>query len=95
MKVWGEIPKILGIYENQKSVKKIEAASEIKSKKDVVSISSHAKDLQTVIKAIKDMPDIRQDKVSEISLRFKTGVYNVDGKETADKILKSVLDKKV
>ncbi|MCX7841762.1 MAG: flagellar biosynthesis anti-sigma factor FlgM [Clostridia bacterium] len=95
MKIWGEIPKVLGIYDKQKNTGKVDKTAAAASKKDLLSISSQAKDYQTVMKALKEVPDIRQDKVSELSGRYESGGYNAKGTDIADKIIKSVLDKKV
>jgi len=95
MKIWGEIPKILGVYDRYKNVERVDKASGVNSKKDVLSISNQAKDFQTAIKAVKDVPDIRQDKVNEYMDKYQAGNYDVSGSDIADKILKSTLDKKV
>lgn len=95
MKIWGEVPKVLGVYDKQKNIKKIDSTAGVSAKKDVVSISNNAKDFQTVMKAIRDIPDIRQDKVAELSEKYEAGKYDVSGKDTADRILKSMLDRKV
>ena len=92
MKIWGEIPKILGAYDKNKSVKRAEGASSVAARKDVVSISGPAKDFQAVMKAVKEIPDIRQDKVNEYVDKYEAGNYDVNGKDTADKILKSMFD---
>ncbi len=94
MKIWGEIPKVLGVYSKQKSVNKAEEMAGLSGKKDAVSISNEAKDFQTVMKAIKDVPDMRTERISELTEKIETGNYNVDGKEIADKILRSIIDKK-
>lgn len=93
MKIWGEIPKILGVYDKQKSIGKVDKTSGVASKKDVVSISNQAKDFQTVMKALKDVPDIRQDKVNELAEKYDSGTYNVTSNEVADKVLKSIIEK--
>lgn len=95
MKIWGEIPKVFGAYDKQKSIKKVDSSAGVSSKKDVVSISSNAKDFQTVLKAIKDVPDVRQDKIAALSEKYKSGEYSVSGSDTADKILKSIIEKRV
>lgn len=94
MKIWGEIPKILGIYDKQKNTGRVEKTSGVTSKKDVVSISNQAKDFQTALKAVRELPDIRADKVNEISKKFESGSYNVSGGEVADRIVNSIIDKK-
>jgi negative regulator of flagellin synthesis FlgM len=95
MKIWGEIPKVAGVYNSQKKITEATSVAGTASKKDVVSISGKAKDFQSVLKALKNVPDVRQDKVNELSERFSSGNYNVEGKDAADKILKSFLDLKV
>ncbi len=94
MKIWGEIPKIFGAYEKHKNAGKIDKTSGVASKKDVVSISNQAKDFQTVMKGIKEVPDIRIDKVNELASRYESGNYDVNGSDVADKILKSMFDTK-
>jgi negative regulator of flagellin synthesis FlgM len=94
MKIWGEIPKIFGVYDKQKSVGKVDKASGVAPKKDVLSISSEAKDFQTVMKGLKDVPDIRADKVKELSSRYDSGTYDVNGKDIADRVIKAIIDKK-
>ncbi len=95
MKIWGEIPKVSGVYNKQKSVGKVDKTGNVASKKDVLSISSQAKDYQTVMKALKETPDIREEKVNSLADKYESGQYEVKNTDIADKILKSVTDKKV
>jgi negative regulator of flagellin synthesis FlgM len=94
MKIWGEIPKIFGIYDKQKNVNKVDKTSAVVSKKDVVSISNQAKDFQTVMRALKEVPEVREEKVRELSEKYEAGNYDVSGKDIAEKMLKSVFDTK-
>jgi len=66
----------------------------VTGKKDVVSISNQAKDFQTAMKALKEIPDIRKDKVEELARKIESGTYKVSEEDIADKILKSILDRK-
>lgn len=95
MKIWGEIPKVSGVYSKQKSVGKVDKTGSIASKKDVVLISNEAKDFQTVMKALKDTPDIRKEKVDTLKEKYEAGDYEVNETDIADKILKSIVDKKI
>lgn len=95
MKIWGEIPKILGVYDKRRNVDRVERTSAINAKKDIVSISGQAKDYQIVMKALKDVPDVRQEKIDKITEKFNSGDYGVNGRVVADKLVKSVFDKKV
>jgi negative regulator of flagellin synthesis FlgM len=94
MKIWGDIPKISGVYDSQKNFGKVDKASGVASKKDVVSISNQAKDFQTALRSLKDLPDVRNEKVNELAERYKSGSYDVSGKNIADKIINSTFDKK-
>ncbi len=94
MRIPGDFSKVSGIYGTQKSTVRVGKTEATASKKDVLSISNEAKDFQTVYKALKDVPDIRQSKVDELSGKFETGSYNVTGKDVADKVINAVFDKK-
>lgn len=94
MRISGEIPKISGVYEKQKNIGRVDSSSAVSSKKDIVSISNQAKDFQTVQRALRDIPDVRQDKINELTSRYESGQYNVGGTDVAENIVKSVFDKK-
>ena len=95
MKIWGGISRISGIYGKGNKIERINSAWSVPSKKDVLSISNQAKDYQTAIRALKGVPDIRRDKVLEIQEKYDGGQYNVNGREVAESIIKSIIDKKV
>ena len=94
MKIWVDFP-VSGIYNKQKSIEKVDKAVGVNAKKDVISISAQAKGYQTVLRALKDIPDIRQEKVNEIFGRLQAGTYDISGKDVADKIINSTIDKTV
>lgn len=94
MRIPGEISKISGVYGAQKNIGRVGKSESTASRKDVLSISNEAKDIQTIYKALKDVPEIRQNKVADISGKFEAGTYNVTGKDIMDKVIKNVFDKK-
>jgi len=94
VKIPGDISRISGIYNKQSGMNKVDRGSAVASKKDVLSISNQAKDYQTVIKALRDTPDIRQNKINELLEKYQSGNYDVSGKDVADKIVRSLVDKK-
>lgn len=94
MRIPGDIPKIAGVYGAQKKIGRIGKTGSVAAKKDVLSISNEAKDFQTVLKALKDAPDIREDKVRDIMRSMGSGSYNVSGRDVANKIIGNVFDKK-
>lgn len=90
-RIWGDVPKVSGVYDKQKHLRKVEGAEKVVSRKDAVSISGPAKDYQTVMKALKDVPEIRQEKIGKLVDEYEAGTLDIDGKQTAEKILKSIL----
>lgn len=87
------ISKLLGTYNSNKSGKKDGVANAKGNSKDSITISPQAKDFQMALKAITNAPDIRTDKVEEISRAISSGTYNVSKEDVAEKILQgSVFD---
>lgn len=89
MRIWGDNPRVFGIYNQQNTVGKIEKSDKVASRKDEYKVSGQAKDFQVVMKALRDIPDIRQDKVREISGKIASGCYKVESKDISDKIIKA------
>lgn len=58
-------------------------------KKDEVILSSEGKEFAQVLQTIKNLPDVREVKTSELAKRYAEGNYNVDSKDIADKIIAS------
>ncbi len=54
---------------------------------DKVSFSSVAKDMQIAKNALKNVPDIREDKVNELSAKMANGTYQVSPESFADKLI--------
>lgn len=92
------LEKILGVYKKQgiqgsKAGKTAGSAS--RGKADKIELSAEAKDFQIALKALAQVPDIRESKVADIKTRLKTGKYNVSAEEVASKIIDSLfIDKK-
>ncbi len=58
-----------------------------------VTFSQKAQDIQQVEKAIKELPDIREDKVAQLKSQIEAGTYSVDGEEIATRMIaESILD---
>jgi negative regulator of flagellin synthesis FlgM len=94
MKITGDVYNVSKVYDSKKPVGKIEKTSSVAPKKDVVSISSNAMDYQTVTKALKEVPDVRQNKVDEFAEAYRSGSYDVSGREIVEKLGKSIIDQK-
>lgn len=95
MKIWGDVPKVSGVYGKHKGLDKVERTAPVKNKKDIISISTQGKDYQAAVKAVKETPDIRQEKINDLLKKYESGNYNVNGKEVADNIIKSIIDRKI
>lgn len=55
--------------------------------KDKLEISAEAKHFQTALKAAKQSPDVRADKVDKIKAQIASGTYNVSAEEVAKKMM--------
>lgn len=58
-----------------------------KKQNDSFVVSDKARDFQTVLKAVSNSPDIREDKVNDIMKRVEQGSYNVSTEDIVNKIL--------
>jgi negative regulator of flagellin synthesis FlgM len=83
----GDVPKILGVYETHAIASKRVEAARPAAKKDKVSISSDAKDFQSVMRGLKAAPDIRAGKVAEHSAKYESGDSSADSRAVAEKLL--------
>jgi negative regulator of flagellin synthesis FlgM len=58
-----------------------------------VNLSTTAKDVQALSKAIESLPDVRDDKVQALKDQIEKGTYRVDAEKTAEKMVgESFLD---
>lgn len=57
------------------------------SRKDEVILSPEAQEFGHIYQAIKALPDVRADKIREISERIAHGNYSVEAREVAEKML--------
>lgn len=93
MKIWGDNPRVSGIYNHTNPVGKVIRQNGIALKKDEFKISGLAKDYQAVMKALRNIPDIRQEKVQEISSKIDKGQYNVKARDISNKIIQMLSGK--
>lgn len=61
---------------------------------DKVDISQDAYKTNEMVNTLKEMPDIRYDKVDALKRDIDSGNYNVDGKMVADKIIRDISEGK-
>ncbi len=65
MRIWRNVPGVSGIDGKNKRMDKIRETSRANQGKYVLSISDTAKDYQVAMKHLKEIPDIRQEKVEK------------------------------
>lgn len=89
------IDKITQAYRKQE-INKESIKSAKTGKSDELSLSGVARDYQFAMNAIKNVPDIRKEKVDAIKEQIRTGTYVVDAGNIAEKMLESInFDRKV
>lgn len=86
--------KVLQVYNNSE-FNRLRKGKE-KMGKDTIDFSQEAMDYQFAIKKVKELPDIRLDKVDKLKEEVQSGNYNIEGKKIVEKIYQSInFDKKI
>lgn len=62
------------------------------TRRDEVQISSLGADYQIAKQAMKDIPDVRKDKIAAIKAGMEAGTYKVDSSNFADKLYEKYTD---
>jgi len=93
MKIY-DVTKIYGIYETQPATRRTDKKSVSLSKTDDLLLSKDAIDFQSVLKGLKEAPDVRAAKVAEFSSKYEAGEHLADTRDIAEALIKSgVLNK--
>ena len=95
MRILGNLPGVTPVYNSKAKVNSAYGAQEVAPKKDELTISSQAKDFASVMKALRSVPDVREDKVAELSGPVESGTYKVSPEEITDKILAALSAKRI
>ncbi|HSH37047.1 flagellar biosynthesis anti-sigma factor FlgM [Schnuerera sp.] len=86
--------KVLQIYNDMKN-NKIKPNKNTFGK-DELKVSEKAIDYQFAMNKLKEIPDIRKEKVEKIKREIVSGNYNVDGQKIAEKMFEGIsFDKKI
>ena len=86
-----DVSQVYGVYEKQGIAGKPVQRKPVVSKSDKLSLSKDAMDFQAVMRGLKDAPDIRAEKVADLSQKYGNGDYEPDVQRAADGLLKSGL----
>ena len=84
-----DISKVYGVYESKPTISRQAPKTKAQSGFDKLSLSSDAKDFQAVMRGLKEAPDIREDKVREISEKYENSHRYPDYREVAGVMLNS------
>lgn len=80
------VSQAYGVYQTDRTTSKGKTGKTAESK-DMIALSSQAKDFQSVMKALANTPDIREDKVAAIKSRMDTGQYDVSAADIASRLV--------
>ena len=94
MKIWGT-QQVSGVYDKSKTAARVDKTTGVAGKRDEILISNKGKDFQAALKLAREAPDIRTNKVEDIKQKVQTDTYEVSGKDVADKVINSILGKKI
>lgn len=88
-----QVQSVMKAYTDQNKVSKCQKAQGTSplSKKDEVILSTQAQEVGQLYQAVRALPEIREDKVREISEKIAQGTYDVDAQAVADKMLARTL----
>ena len=80
--------RINDLGKNQEAEKK--ADTQDTGTKDKISLSARTKEIDELRALIRDLPDIRTDRVEEIKKAVDAGSYNIDSLKVAEKVLEEI-----
>ena len=81
--------QVLKTYQDQNKSKQVATTtkSSLSAQPDQVILSSQAQDFGQLMQQVKATPDVRQDKVEQLSQSILDGTYFVSGYDIAGKML--------
>jgi anti-sigma28 factor (negative regulator of flagellin synthesis) len=94
MKIY-DVTKIYGAYEAQPAAGRPVRQARSEKKTDRLMLSKDAVDYQAVIKGLKEVPDVRADKIRECMAKYEAGERFADSGDIAEALLKSGAMKKI
>lgn len=94
MKIFGRINEIYKITAAD-NMKKTQGIKKSDVKSDEISISNRAKEYQLAMKALKNVPDIREEKVASVKEKMNRGAYDVIDEEMVDQFIDRYFDQKI
>lgn len=77
--------KVLSIY--QSSIRDIDAKVHREEKRDKVEISKEALEYGKIMEKLREIPDVREEKVERLKAEIEAGTYKIDSKKIANKMV--------
>lgn len=84
-----KLNNIFQVYNSNSNTKKIAGDKKIEGT-DEIRLSEKAMEFQYALKKIREVEDIRTEKVEKIKTQVKSGTYYVDGKKIAEKMIEDI-----
>lgn len=91
----GKASKVYGVEQAKSGRGVRETGKSASQRSDAVVLSSEAQGLQQNISAIKALPDVRADRVSELTQRIESGQYRIDASGIAEQMIGRALADKL
>jgi len=88
MKITQPGPGVIDAYKNQNDKNKPLQKSKPAPGQDRAEISPLGRELQTYRARLREMPEVRQDRVEDIKTRIKNGTYKPDAGKIAEGIIR-------
>ena len=90
-----EIKLVAKLYREQKQIEPRRVTAENGAPLDKVMLSEEGLELQTIIARLKDVPEIREEKVAKLRTAIEKGTYQVSGRAVAEKLLDQILNDEI
>lgn len=92
---YGNIQDVMKAYLTRKNEGASRKDAPAKGGEDTLELSAQAREMREVKSALKEMPEIREDKVEQIKREIASGAYRVDAGKIAEGIIEErLLDKR-
>lgn len=86
MRISDNVQQVASIYTKENKVSHVETPNKVNGIQDNIKISETGKDYALVQKALKDIPDVRQDKIDSVMSKMNKGEYSITGNDIANKL---------
>lgn len=87
------VHNVLNSYQKNAKVEKVNSKKALEL--DKVEISNTARDMQVAMKALSELPEVRQDKVDTVKAQMASGTYKADAEAIVDKLFSEVIGARV